>query len=108
MSGGCRARGEFEVLIVAARRSGVGLDCRADRRPAGSTSAFERGAPAVALDVHLEDGGVVDKAIDDGQRHRLVGGPIYRTACCQTARKRGPRIGMQKGPLYCEGFGLSR
>jgi hypothetical protein len=35
--------------------------------------AFERGAAAVAFDVHLEDGGVVDEAIDDGNRHRLVG-----------------------------------
>src|SRR5712691_7368342 len=35
--------------------------------------AFEGGAAAVALDVHLEDGGVVDEAVDDGERHRLVG-----------------------------------
>jgi hypothetical protein len=33
----------------------------------------EGGAAAIAFDVHLEDGGVVDKAIDDGKRHRLVG-----------------------------------
>src|SRR5712691_6764675 len=40
---------------------------------AWSAFAFEGGAASVALDVHLEDGGVVDEAIDDGERHRLVG-----------------------------------
>ena len=35
--------------------------------------AFERGFPAIALDVHLEDGGVVDEAVDGGERHGLVG-----------------------------------
>jgi hypothetical protein len=34
--------------------------------------AFERGAAAIALGVHLEDPGVMDKAIDDGEGHRLV------------------------------------
>ena len=43
------------------------------RRSAEAAFAFEGGAAAVALDVHLEDRGVVDQAIDDGQRHRLVG-----------------------------------
>jgi hypothetical protein len=33
-------------------------------RPAASL-AFERGAAAVALDVHLEDGGVMNHAVDD-------------------------------------------
>ena len=61
------------VLIVAARRSGGRLDCRAGRRSAGAAFAFEGGAAAIAFDVHLEDGGVVDKAIDDSERHRLVG-----------------------------------
>jgi hypothetical protein len=43
------------------------------RRSAGAAFALEGGAAAIAFDVHLEDGGVVNKAIDDGQRHRLVG-----------------------------------
>ena len=43
-----------------------------DRRPAGSALAFERGAAAVAFDIHLEDRGVVDEAVDDGDRHRKV------------------------------------
>jgi hypothetical protein len=34
--------------------------------------AFERGAAAVALDVHLEDGGVMNQAVDDRDRHCLV------------------------------------
>jgi hypothetical protein len=56
----------------AARQSGAGLDCRLGRRLSGAAFAFEGGASSVALDVHLEDGGVVDEAIDDGERHRLV------------------------------------
>ena len=41
-------------------------------RPATDTLAFERSAAAVALDVHFEDGGVVDEAINDSDRHCLV------------------------------------
>jgi hypothetical protein len=61
------------VLIVAARQSGGGFECRLGRRSGEAAFAFEGGAAAVALDVHREDGGVVDQTIDDGQRHRLVG-----------------------------------
>ena len=35
--------------------------------------AFERRAAAIALDVHLEDCGMMNEAIDDGERHCLVG-----------------------------------
>ena len=59
-------------MIDAERQSGVGGDCRMHRRPAGPALAFERGATAVAFDIHLEDGGVVDEAIDDSDGHRLV------------------------------------
>ena len=38
-------------------------------RPSGTTFSFEGGPPAIALDVHLDDGGVVDEAIDGGERH---------------------------------------
>ena len=34
--------------------------------------AVECGAASIALDVHLEDGGVMDEAIDGGERHGLV------------------------------------
>jgi len=43
-----------------------------DRRAAAASFAFERGAAAGAFDVHLEDGGVMDEAGDDSDRHCLV------------------------------------
>jgi hypothetical protein len=60
------------ALIVAARRSGVGRDCRVGRRSAAAAFAFERVAAAVALDVHFEDGGVVNEAVDDSDRHSPI------------------------------------
>src|SRR5262252_870855 len=59
-------------LIVAARRSGVGGDCRVGGWPAAASLAFKRRATAVAFDVHLEDGGVMNEAVDDRDRHCLV------------------------------------
>src|SRR5438874_2247989 len=59
-------------FIVAARRSGVRCDCRVGGRPATASLAFERGAAAVALDVHFEDGGVMNEAVDDSDCHCLV------------------------------------
>ena len=41
-------------------------------RSATASLAFERGAAAVALDVHFEDGGVMNEAVDDRDRHCLV------------------------------------
>jgi len=35
--------------------------------------AFERGFPAITLDVHLQDGGVVHEPVDSRQCHGLVG-----------------------------------
>src|SRR6201993_830859 len=66
------AQGGIEVLDVAARQSGIGRDCRMDCRPATASLAFECGAAAVAFDVHLEDGGVMNEAVDDSDRHCLV------------------------------------
>jgi len=43
-----------------------------DRRPAAASLAFERGAPTVAFDVHLEDRGVMNEAVDDRDCHCLV------------------------------------
>src|SRR5438309_4822647 len=65
-------QGAIEGLIVAARRSGVGRYCRVDRRAAAASLAFKRSATAVAFDVHLEDGGVMNEAVDDRDRHCLV------------------------------------
>ena len=39
------------------------------RWPASTTFAVEGGAAAIAFDVHLQDGGVVNEAIDGGERH---------------------------------------
>ena len=52
--------------------SGVRWDCRAGGRPAAASLSFQRGAAAVALDVHLEDGGVMNEAVDDRDRHCLI------------------------------------
>ena len=65
-----KARERF--FIFAARRSGVRCDCRVGGRPATASLAFERGAAAVALDVHFEDGGVMNEAVDDRDGHCLV------------------------------------
>jgi hypothetical protein len=67
------AQGRKWFSNVAARRSGVGWDCRVDRQPAATALAFERDAAAIALDVHLKDGGVMDEAVDDSDRHSLIG-----------------------------------
>ena len=63
----------LRFLIVAARQLGVRGDCRADWWPTGAAFAVEGSAAAIAFDVHFEDGGVVNEAIDDGERHRLIG-----------------------------------
>ena len=59
-------------MNVAARQSGVRRNCRVKRWPATASLAFERGAPAITLDVHLEDGGMMNEAVDDGDRHCRV------------------------------------
>ena len=59
-------------MNVAARRSGVGRDCRVDRRSAATSLAFKGGAAAVAFDIRLKDGGVMDEAVDDSDCHCLV------------------------------------
>jgi hypothetical protein len=43
-----------------------------DWRPVAASLAFERRAASVALDIHLEDGGVMDEAVDDGDRDCLL------------------------------------
>src|SRR5215207_6330275 len=46
-----------------------GFGCRVRRGSSGATFSFERGAAAITLDIHLEDGGVMDETIDRGERH---------------------------------------
>src|SRR5215216_3266592 len=60
-------------LIVAARRIGGRFKCRVGGWSGWPAFAFERGTATIAFDVHLEDRGVMDEAIDDGERHCLVG-----------------------------------
>ena len=65
-------KGGETVLSVAARQSSICCDCRVGRRPASASLAFKGSATAVAFDVHLEDGGVMNEAVDDSDRHCLV------------------------------------
>ena len=60
------------AVIVAERQSALFLDCRAGGRASWTTLAIERDATSIAFDVHLEDGGVMDEAIDRCERHCLV------------------------------------
>jgi hypothetical protein len=57
------------------------------RRPASGSLAFKSRATAIAFDVHLEDGGVMNEAVDDSDRHCLVAEhdvtPQYRNDCHQ-------------------------
>ena len=43
------------------------------RRPPWTALAFEGGAASIALDIHLEDGRVMDEAVDGSERHSLIG-----------------------------------
>ena len=60
-------------MIVAARQSVDGVGCRAGWRSSRTAFSFEGGSPSVALDVHLEDGRVMDEAVDRGERHGGIG-----------------------------------
>ena len=55
-------------MSVVARQSSIRCDCRVGRRPAAASLAFKGRATAVAFDVHLEDGGVMNLAVDDRDR----------------------------------------
>src|SRR5215471_2925999 len=61
------------AFIVAERQSGTFLDCRVSWWPARTTLAVDGGAAAIALDVHLEDSGVMHEAVDGGECDGLVG-----------------------------------
>ena len=40
--------------------------------PTGTALAVEGGAAAIALDVHFQNGCMMDEAIDGGERHGLI------------------------------------
>ena len=61
------ARKSFVVEVDCRGASISGsFGCRVRGRSSWTTFAFERGPPAIAFDVHLDDGGVMDEAIDGG------------------------------------------
>ena len=75
-------------------------------RPSWTAFSFEGGSSAVALGVHLDDGGVVNEAIDSGEGHGgiredpipfaewLVGGDQHRAAfvaCTENRCSRKPQ-----------------
>jgi hypothetical protein len=59
-------------------------------RPSRAAFSVERGASAIALDVHLNDCGVVNETIDGGERHGGVTEhgkvPLFLTGSCLTSR----------------------
>src|SRR5450631_2466951 len=70
-------RGLGKALIDAERQSVFGLlcflDCRVGWWPAATALSIEGLAATIALDIHLQNRGVMDKAINSGKRHSLVG-----------------------------------
>ena len=48
------------------------LDCRVGCGPATTTLLIEGFAASIALDIHLQDRGVMDESIDGRERHGLV------------------------------------
>ena len=60
-------------MIVVARQSVDGVGCCPGWRSSRTALSFQGGSPSVALDVHLEDGRVMDEAVDHGQRHGWIG-----------------------------------
>ena len=67
------ARKSFLSLIVVERQSGAVLAWVAyDAGRPGSLS-LDGLAPPIALDIHLEDGGVINEPVDGGERHGGIG-----------------------------------
>ena len=69
-------RGFCKALIDAERQSVFVLcflDCRVGWRAAATALSIEGLAATIALDIHLQNRGVMDKAIDGGERHSWSG-----------------------------------
>lgn len=69
---GCQG-GSAEALAADGSVLDVFLDRVACRMAAHSLASVERLAAPVALDVHLEDGGMMDEAVQGGRAGGLVG-----------------------------------
>jgi hypothetical protein len=61
--------------------------------PAAAAPAVERFLSAIALDVHLEDRGVVDEAVDGGERHRPHSPEGHGVALLDGRLERACRVG---------------
>jgi hypothetical protein len=59
-------------LIVVERKSGCRFDCRACWRAPNSTGLVDSFFPAIAVDVHFENRGMMDEAIDGREGHGLI------------------------------------
>ena len=59
-------------LIVVERQSGCRFDCRARWRSSGSAGFVDSFFPAIAVDIHFENRGVVNEAIDRREGHGLI------------------------------------
>src|SRR3546814_6353913 len=57
----CRWQGRFFALIVADRHFLDGFDCRVFWGPSSPCLSLEGGPATIALDIHLEDGGVMNE-----------------------------------------------
>ena len=72
LTSGAKSDGRFKSFVGSdCRGASIGdcFWCRVRRCPSWAAFSFERGAPAIALNVHFDDGGVVNEAIDGGERH---------------------------------------
>jgi hypothetical protein len=64
------------AIYVPTWRSGAASDigrCGVCGRPPRTSLSIDSLAPAVALDIHLEEAGVMDQAIDGHERHGGIG-----------------------------------
>lgn len=91
----CRADYRARVLLKSDSREASisgGFGCRVRGRPSRTAFSFERSAPAIALDVHLNDGDVVNETIDGGEPHGGVAEhvrvPLFLSGSCLTSRSR--------------------
>ena len=80
---------------MAARQSGRYFECRARWRTSDSSGLVDRLFSSIAVDVHFEDRGVMDEAVDRGERDGGVaedlapfGEQLIGAARCATARLR--------------------
>src|SRR3546814_11157614 len=77
----CRWQGRFFALIVADRHFPDGFDCRVFWGPSSPCLSLDGGHATIALDIHLEVGGVMNETVEG--RERSVG--VRDTTCGRPA-----------------------